>query len=83
MSALRANLSGWLERARAGEEVLVTERGAPVARLVGVESSTLLEQLMRDGVLGKRSGAGRPQAAGRKRPPVKGSVSDLVSGQRR
>jgi prevent-host-death family protein len=34
VSDLRAHLSEWLERAREGEEVVVTERGVPVARLL-------------------------------------------------
>jgi len=36
VSDLRAHLSEWLERARDGEEVVVTERGIPVARLLGI-----------------------------------------------
>lgn len=34
VSELKASLSQFLARVRAGEEVLVTERGCPVARLV-------------------------------------------------
>lgn len=83
VSALRANLSRWLERARSGEEVVVTDRGIPVARLVGVDSCTILEQLVSGGVIAKPSSARRPQAMGKKRPRVNGSVSDLVSKQRR
>lgn len=83
MSALRANLSDWLERARAGKEIVVTDRGIPVARLVGIESSTILERLVNDGVIAKPSSARRPQATGKKRPRPKGSVSERVSDQRR
>jgi prevent-host-death family protein len=32
---LRAKLSHYLDRARAGEEIVITERGKPVARLSG------------------------------------------------
>ncbi|MHB8294827.1 MAG: type II toxin-antitoxin system Phd/YefM family antitoxin [Acidimicrobiales bacterium] len=33
---MRAELSSWVDRARAGEEVVITERGTPVARLLPV-----------------------------------------------
>ena len=55
ISTLRAELSSWIERARAGEEIVVTDRGTPVARLLAVDTAPLLEQLMERGVLGKRA----------------------------
>ena len=49
VSQLKASLSKYLRRVKAGEEVVVTERGHPVAKLVpvgrGVEA--LAEQLQR------------------------------------
>jgi prevent-host-death family protein len=36
ISKLKATLSAHLERVKAGEEVLVTERGKPVAKLIPV-----------------------------------------------
>ncbi len=51
VSALRAELKQWIERARAGEDVVITERGVPVARLTGVESADLIARLERDGLL--------------------------------
>ena len=51
VSALRAELKSWLERAREGEDVVVTERGVPVARLVPVDGADLLTGLIRDGLL--------------------------------
>jgi prevent-host-death family protein len=36
VAELKARLSHYLERVRAGQEVLVTDRGRPVARLVPV-----------------------------------------------
>lgn len=41
VAELKARLSEYLARARAGEEVLVTDRGRPVARLVPVEGPHL------------------------------------------
>lgn len=40
---LKARLSEYLRRARAGEDVVVTDRGRPVARLVGLEGVPALE----------------------------------------
>ncbi len=51
VSALRAELKSWIERARDGEEVVITERGVPVARLTGVATADLVTELVRDGVL--------------------------------
>jgi prevent-host-death family protein len=47
ISILRSELSSWVERARSGEEVVITERGRPVARLVPVDTAPLLEDLVR------------------------------------
>ena len=33
ITELRANLSLWLDEARSGHEVVITDRGVPVARL--------------------------------------------------
>lgn len=63
VSALRAELRSWIERARAGEEVVVTERGVPVARLTGVATADLVTELTRDGLLTPPS-TERPQHAG-------------------
>jgi prevent-host-death family protein len=40
---LKARLSEYLRRVRAGEDVVVTDRGRPVARLVGLEGTPALE----------------------------------------
>ena len=81
ISTLRAELSSWIERARAGEEIVVTDRGIPVARLVAVESASLIEQLTQRGVLSRPSGP-RPVARDAVRARASGSVSDLVGDQR-
>ena len=51
---LKARLSEYLRRAKAGAEVLVTDRGRPVARLVGLEGEGALEgrvaELVRSGL---------------------------------
>jgi prevent-host-death family protein len=40
---LKARLSEYLRRATAGQEVVVTDRGRPVARLIGLEGQLDLE----------------------------------------
>ena len=82
ISALRAGLSSWIERARAGEEVIVTDRGIPVARLLAVDSAPLLDRLTQQGVLGRPTGP-RPVARDAVRVRATGTVSDLVGDERR
>lgn len=68
MSVLRAELASWVERARVGEEIVVADRGLPVARLLSIGSTPLLEQLTAQGVLSKpRSSVARKQSMGRHR----------------
>ena len=45
VSTLRAELKQWIDRAREGEEVVVTERGVPVVRLSRIGSAGLIERL--------------------------------------
>src|SRR5881396_127959 len=53
IAELKAALSEYIARVRAGEEVLVTDRGRPVARIVpvGAPSPEGIEDLIRSGVL--------------------------------
>lgn len=48
---LRADLSRWVKRARAGEDIVVTDRGTPVARLVGVDAERKIDRLIREGIV--------------------------------
>ena len=83
VSELRANLSAWLDRARQGEEVVVTERGFPVVRLLGISTTAHLERLTGEGVVGHPVQGNRPSAVAGRRPQARRSVADLVSEQRR
>lgn len=83
VSDFRAHLSEWLERAREGEEVVVTDRGVPVARLLGITATATLERLAAEGVIGRPERTQRNTAAGRSRPRPRHPVSALVSEQRR
>lgn len=84
ITALRANLAEWLQRVREGEEVTITDHGVPVARLVPVPSSDLIERLTREGVLGRPHTLERPKAGSWPRikltPGV--SVSEIVAQHR-
>ena len=82
VSTLRAELSRWIEQAKAGEEIVITDRGIPVARLLSVGAAPLLEELVQRGVLSKPRRAGRPAARGAVRVRATGPVADLVSEQR-
>jgi prevent-host-death family protein len=83
VSQLRANLSDWLEKVKQGEEVVVTERGTPVARLVAVDAFLTLNRLTAEGVIGHPERAQRVRAAGRTRPRPRRPVSSIISEQRR
>lgn len=51
---LRLHLSKYVARAKRGTEVVVTERGTPVARLVGIgeeDDDALYARLVREGVI--------------------------------
>lgn len=79
---LRANLSRWLARVRKGEEIVVTDRGKPVARIVSASSTSRMDQLVAEGLitLPKRPKGPAPR-------PIKikggGSITDVLLEQRR
>ena len=83
VSTFRAELSIGIERARSGEEVVITDRGTPVARLLAVDTAPLLEQLITGGVLSKPRRHDRPATRGASRAHASGPVSEVVSEQRR
>jgi prevent-host-death family protein len=83
VTELRAHLSDWLQRARQGDEVVITDRGVPVARLLGLSATAVLERLAAEGVIGQAGTGRRPAASGRPRPRPRRPVADIVSEQRR
>ena len=82
VTALRAELSGWIDRVQGGEEIVVTERGRPVARILGVDAVPLMDQLIARGVVTPPRGP-KPVARGSDRVHATGPVADLVGEQRR
>lgn len=48
---LRAHLSRYLEAVKAGEQIVVTEHGKPVARLVPMNGERKIDKLIRAGIV--------------------------------
>jgi prevent-host-death family protein len=77
---LKAHLSAYVQRAAAGESIVITDHGKPVARLAPLTGASLLETLIDKGL------ASRATATGNRPPPhpiIAGPVSDLIADQRR
>ncbi len=82
MRDLKNNLSRYLDRVQDGEEVIVTDRGKPVARLLALDHATnRLAELIAAGAVRPPTRTTRHRPSRRIR--AKGSVSDLVAEQRR
>ncbi len=77
---LRDGLSRYLTLVEEGAEITVTDRGRPVARITGRE--TALDRLVAAGAVRAPRRPKSPSSA-LPRFPVRGSVSELVSEQRR
>ena len=48
---LRAGLSRYVEQVKQGEEIVVTDHGKPVARLVPMNGERKIDRLIREGVV--------------------------------
>jgi prevent-host-death family protein len=81
VAELRQRLAHYLELAAAGEEIVVTDRGRPIARLVAATTASKLDELVAAGL------AQRPTRPKRSwtgpRQTVAGGLGDLVAEQRR
>lgn len=81
---LKDRLSNYLKRVQGGEEIVVTERGRSVARIVPVKPVRLkrdLEPMLREGTV--RWSGGKPRGASR-RPVIRGrTLADTVREERR
>jgi prevent-host-death family protein len=79
---LRENLRAYLQRAKEGDEIVVTERGKAVARISAAGRGTTLERLIAEG---------RARPATRPKTPIdssklaraRGSVVDLMLEDKR
>lgn len=82
VTEFRADLRRWIDRVKSGEEIVLTERRTPIARITGINALPVIEQLERDGLIRGPRNKSRTKASGRKRVPVKGSVSEIITQQR-
>jgi len=84
IKALKDHLSEYLRRARDGERIVVTDRGAPVAVLAPVEEGAEVQwawELVRSG--GASWGGGKPRGSADP-PKVRGKLaSEMVIEDRR
>ena len=78
---LRDHLSRYVDEVRGGTEVVVTDHGRAVARLIPLEGPRLLDRLIADGVITRAPAEHRAVAKARVR--ARGTASDLVADQRR
>lgn len=79
---LKNNLSRYLDRAQAGEDVIVTERGRPIARLSAIDHpNDRLATLIASGAV--RAPVTRARRRPSRRIAPTASVSELVVDQRR
>lgn len=83
VTELRAHLARWIDAARDGDDIVITDRGTPVARLVGIDWAPAIERLTAHGVISRPTSSARPVAGNRRRPTPKRPVADIVSDQRR
>lgn len=76
---LRAGLSRYVKRVQDGEDIVVTDRGVPVARIVPMDGHRKIDRLIAAGLV-------RPVPKPKGPPPrpvrAGGVVSDLVGEQR-
>ena len=77
---LRNHLSRYLDRVRDGDEVVVTDRGRAIARVVPVGGERVLDRLIAEGIV---TPARQPKRRAAKPIKTTGTVSDLVGEQRR
>lgn len=78
---LRNHLSRYLDRVRDGEELTVTDRGRPIARIVPVDEDDVFHRLVAEGLITRAARRSRQPPPGRVVPA--GPVSGLVTDQRR
>ena len=86
VAEVKARLSEYLRQVKSGAEVVVTERGVPVARLVPLESDerrgTRAERLLRAGVLRPPQAPRRKLGMPRRRPGAGGALLEALLAER-
>ena len=83
VTELRAHLGRWIDAARKGNDIVITDRGTPVARIVALDSTPVIDRLTAQGVISRPARSTRPVAGDRRRPTPKRPVAETISEQRR
>lgn len=79
---LRDHLSRWLDEVKAGRELVVTERGRPVARVIPASGGSSMDELIEAGIVTPPEARREPASTfGRIR--TDGDVLEFVLQQRR
>lgn len=82
IAEFRRDLKSYLAAVALGDEVIVTDRGTPVARLTGIDSAPFMEDLYRSGVVTPPRSGDRFDPSEIEPIHATGDVSGLVSDQR-
>ncbi len=84
ITELRSHLADYIERVRAGEDLVVVQHGFPVARISGIDSTNVIERLTKEGVIRRPIDPVKVTAKGRRRavPTTGPTVSDWITEQR-
>jgi prevent-host-death family protein len=81
---LKNQLSGYLDRVKAGEEITVTEHGRPIARLTSVDADVdRIAALIEAGIVRPARTTARRLPAKRAKLTGGDSIAELVAQQRR
>jgi prevent-host-death family protein len=78
---LRGRLSDYLARVRDGQDVVITERGMAVARIVPISGGRALDRAVADGLVSPAPERARTRPS--RRTSSRAPLSDLVAEQRR
>lgn len=78
----RSRLSHWLEDVGRGGELVLTDRGRPIARVTPIAADASIDRLVADGII-RLPTRQRRRADAAQGVPARGSVAELVAEQRR
>jgi prevent-host-death family protein len=86
VAQIKAKLSEYLRQVKSGGEVVITERGIPVARLVPLDAdesrATREERLIRAGILRPASGPRKKLGAPKSRPDAGAAALEALLAER-
>lgn len=83
VTELRTRLAHWIDTVRDGTEIVITDRGMPVARIVAIDSTPAIDRLTAEGIISRPAATKRPIASSTNRPTPMHPIADIISDQRR